>query len=58
MVPAQGAINGKENFEKLISTSSPSPIEYEWKEIEDTEIRPQVNPQDFFNGFVGEKVAQ
>ena len=41
MVSAQGAINGKENFEKLISTSSPSPIEYEWKDIEETELPPQ-----------------
>lgn len=58
VVLAQGAINGKENFENLISTSSPSPIEYEWKEIEDTEIRPQVNPQDFFNNFFEEEAIQ
>lgn len=40
VVGAQGAINGKENFENLISTSSPSPIEYEWKDIEETELPP------------------
>ena len=40
VVPARGVINGKEDFEKLVSTSSPSPIEYEWKDIEEIELPP------------------
>lgn len=40
VVPARGLINEKESFESLISTSSPSPIKYEWKDIEETELPP------------------
>lgn len=59
VVLAQGAINGKENFENLISTSSPSPIEYEWKDIEEIELPPPQSPfpEDFpFNITFEERV--
>ena len=47
---------GGETFDELVSSVSPPPLEYEWKDVEDTEIQPQVNPQDFFNNFAGEEV--
>ena len=59
VVSAQGAINGKENFENLISTSSSSPIEYEWKDIEEIELPPPQSPfpEDFpFNITFEERV--
>lgn len=49
---------GGETFDELVSSVSPPPLEYEWKDIEDTEIRPQVNPQDFFNNFFEEEAIQ
>lgn len=58
IAPLSGKIGGNETFDELISSVSPPPLEYEWKDIEDIELPPQVNPQDFFNGFVREEVAQ
>lgn len=58
VVPLSGKIGDGETFDELISSVSPPPLEYEWKDIEATELPQQVNPQDFFNGFVGEEVTQ
>ena len=57
VVPLNDKINEEETFNELVSSGSPAPLEYEWKDIEDTELPPQVNPQDFFNGSVREEMS-
>lgn len=55
VVSLSGKIGNGVTFDELISSVSPPPLEYEWKDVEETELPPQVNPQDFFNGFVREE---
>lgn len=53
VVSAQGKINNKdETFEELINNSRHMPIEYDWQDIEETEIpQPQPPPNNPFDGF-------
>ncbi len=57
VVPLSGKINSEETFDELVSSVSPPPLEYEWKDIEDTELPPQANPQDFFSSFAREEMG-
>ena len=49
VVGAQNKINEKEIFEEILEGSIPFPVEYEWEDIENTEIRQ--HRQSPFQGF-------
>ena len=50
VVGAQSKINEKETLEEIISDSYPTPLEYEWKDIEDVEL---IRGRDIYNEQLG-----
>lgn len=39
VVGAQYKVNNKESFEEILNNSVPTPIEYEWRDIEETKVK-------------------